>query len=73
MNKPEEKSPEGMNFGFVLWAIWNVVFFTLMWRARHTLPLWWPGTPSLGKLILFGAMMGIGTLYVWWANRRDSK
>jgi hypothetical protein len=31
--------PEGMDFGFVLWAVWNVVFFTLMWRGRKTLPL----------------------------------
>lgn len=27
MDKPEDKKkPEGMDFGFVLWAIWNMVF-----------------------------------------------
>jgi hypothetical protein len=72
MNKPIK--PEGMDFGFVLWAAWNVVFFTLMWRGRHTLPLSWPGVHDpLGLVILAGGMFAIGILYVWWANRRDSK
>jgi hypothetical protein len=73
MNRPKENKPEGMDLGFILWAIWNLVFFTLVWRARHILPLWWPGSNPIGKLVLIGGMLGIGALYVWWANRRDFK
>jgi len=73
MNRPEDKKPEGMDFGFVLWAVWNVVFFTLMWRGRNTLPLMWRSSDPLAVVIMAGGMFVIGTVYVWWANRRDSK
>ena len=73
MNKPGGIEPEGMNFGFVVWAIWNVVFFTLMWRGRHTLPLGRRGPDLLGAVIYVGGILAIGTVYVLWTNRRDSK
>src|ERR1700736_406257 len=67
MNKPEGIKPEGMDFGFLVWAMERGFLCSNVASpspssalvARHT---------SLGKLILLGGMMGIGTLYVWWAK-----
>jgi hypothetical protein len=66
--------PEGTNVGAVLWIIWMTVFVYLMVKHRNTVPLSWGADPkSPGLFIGLGALLTIGTIYVWWANRRDSK
>ncbi len=69
MNKPE-----GMNLGAVLWVLWMGAFVYLMVKHRNTLPLFWGADPkSPFPFIVIGGLVVIGTVYVWWANRRDSK
>jgi hypothetical protein len=66
--------PEGMNVGAVLWIAWMGIFVYLIVKHRNTVPLYWGANPkSLGLFISMGALLAVGTIYVWWANRRDSK
>jgi hypothetical protein len=68
-----DMKPEGMNVGAVLWIVWMGVYFYLMVKGRNTLPFRWGGGNPLRALGVVGALLSIGTIYVWWANRRDSK
>ena len=60
------------NFGAVLWIIWMVIFVAVSWKERNTVPLRRSGNPLVG-LLFVGGLIAVGTVYVWWANRRDSK
>jgi membrane protein DedA with SNARE-associated domain len=64
--------PEGMNVGVVIWVLWMSAFVYLMVKGRNTFPLR-GGADPLALLGLAVALLAIGTIYVWWANRRDSK
>jgi len=63
--------PEGMNLGVVLAVLWLFVLLAIGWKQRGSTPLWEPNPER--AFIVIGILVGLGTVYVWWANRRDSK
>jgi hypothetical protein len=59
------------NFGIFVWAIWFNLLLVMGWKQRGSVPLWWRS--PLGWLIVTGASILIGTVYVIWANRRERR
>jgi hypothetical protein len=70
--KPKEIKPEGINFGAVAWVCCMAAYVYLNIKYRDSLPFR-GGTPNLPTLLIVISGLGvIGTVYVWWANKRDS-
>jgi hypothetical protein len=66
----EMKRP--MNFGLFILFIWMVVVIAVVWKRRNTIALHW-GLDPLSFILVTGVLIVVGTTYVWWANKRDSK
>jgi hypothetical protein len=71
--KPKELKPEGINFGAVAWVCCMAAYVYLNVKYRNSLPFFRGGDPSLLMAFFFMAgLIVIGSMYVWWANKRDS-
>ncbi len=71
--KPKEIKPEGINFGRVVFVGCMAGYVYLNVKYRDSLPFFRGGNPNTLKwfLVTIGGLGVIGTVYVWWANRRD--
>jgi hypothetical protein len=71
--KPREIKPEGINFGAVAWVCCLAGYIYLNIKYRDRLPFFRGGSlHSPTPFLVIAALVGIGSMYVWWANRRDS-
>jgi F0F1-type ATP synthase membrane subunit a len=62
-----------LNFAVFVWITFMILLFVVGWKERNTVPLRWPVTSLLGRLLGLAGLVAIGALYVGWANRRDFK
>jgi hypothetical protein len=71
--KPKDIKPEGINFGAVVWVCCLAGYVYLNVKYRDTLPFFrGGGLNSPTPFVVIATLAALGTVYVWWANRRDS-
>ena len=64
-----------MNFGAFVFTLFMIFLVVVAWKQRNVTAVYWgnSGHHLLRRLVTAGILVGIGALYVWWANRRDFK